>query len=88
MTPTDQPTPARKTLVRRVRRKLPRWGGRYEMRIYSDGSAHMRFDHPSNDPVVEMQMGVDAFAFARQIFIDAGLPAPVPGPMRWRNDPE
>ena len=73
-----------KTLVKRMRRKA--MGGRIDMRIYSDGSMHVRCDHPSNDPEVELAMGGRVIKLARKAFADLGLEVKV-GPMRWRDDP-
>jgi len=64
------------------------WDGRYDMRIYSDGSMHVRFDHPSNDPEIEMAMAGAAIRLMRRIFADLGFAVPIFGPMTWRDDPE
>lgn len=71
-------------LVKRIRRRM--WGGLATIRVYDDGSARMRFDHPSDDPEIEMAMAGHAIRLAREIFQREGLPLNL-GPMTWRSDP-
>lgn len=70
-----------RAMVRRIRRKM--WGGRFDMRIYNDGHMRVRFDHPSNDPEVELAM---AGAAIRLIHEKVGDLVAV-GPIVWRDDP-
>ena len=61
-------------------------GGLVEIRVYSDGTARVRVDHPSNDPAVEFAMLGIVFSLQRQAYAAAGIPFR-PGPMRWHDDP-
>ena len=76
---------SRRKLVRRVRRRCV-WGGRYDLRVYDDGTARIRVDHPSNDPEVELAIAGATMKVARQVFADAGMRVDF-GPITWRDDP-
>jgi len=74
----------KRTLSRRIRRQA--MGGRFDLRVYDDGTMHIRLDHPSNDPGTELAMVAASLRIARRIFADAGLGLNI-GPITWRDDP-
>lgn len=72
------------TLVKRMQRKV--LGGTAYVRIYSDGSMRLRFDHPSNSLAVETAMAgllVETMQAAGRVH---GIEL-TPGCMAWRDDP-
>ena len=73
-----------KKLVKRIRRKA--WGGRLEMRVYDDNSCRVRFDHPSNDPAIEMAAVGAVAGMAHKVFASYGIEVTT-GAMRWNDDP-
>lgn len=75
---------SRPKFIRRFRRKV--WGGLLTIRVYEDGTAKMRFDHPSNDPEIEMWAAGRLLKLVPQWFADTGLQVSI-GPVTWKDDP-
>jgi hypothetical protein len=53
----------------------------------SDGRLRLIIDHPSNDPEIEIRIGMKAVAMLRDAFVRAGETPPEMMHMIWRNDP-
>lgn len=72
-------------LIKRMRRKV--MGGLVTVRVYDDGTAKIRCDHPSNDPEIELQMVGRFIKGVRRARAELGIGEPDIDIGRWRSDP-